>query len=73
MKVRTQDSERYLEFGETHMAQYGTAYGVFISNHYHNQAMLAGVYAEEARARGVIYEIGLSYQAKDRVFYMPME
>lgn len=70
MKIRTQDAKRYLEFGESYIMDYLGSCAVFINN---QEAVMAGLYEDEARAKGVLYEIGLAHSSCQRVFYMPAE
>ena len=73
MKIRTQDARRFLDFGECHIENCNSGTGVYIKTRYNQEAILAGVYEDDARAKGVLYEIGLAHSGKTKVFYMPME
>ena len=75
MKIRTQDARQYLEYGEIY-AEYsydGKGATVYVRSRFHNGALFVGVYEDMARAKGVLYEVDLAYQAGQRVFYMPAE
>ena len=75
MKIRTQDARQYLEYGEIY-AEYshdGKGATVYARSRFHNGALFVGVYEDMARAKGVLYEVDLAYQAGQRVFYMPAE
>ena len=67
MKIRTQDARQYIEYGEIYAAM------VYARSRFHNGALFAGAYEDMTRAKGVLYEVDLSYQAGQRVFYMPAE
>lgn len=71
MKIGTQDAARYIEFGEAYISPYGSSYAVFVKSRYASDAVLAGLYEDKARAKGVLYEIGLAHEKKTRIFYMP--
>lgn len=57
------------------MAKYmqNTATMVYARSRFHNGALFAGAYEDMTRAKGVLYEVDLAYQAGQRVFYMPAE
>lgn len=61
MKIRTQDAKRYLEFGESYITDCLGSCAVFIKTRYNQEAVMAGLYEDEARAKGVLYEIGLAH------------
>ena len=46
---------------------------VYARSRFHNGALFAGAYEDMTRAKGVLYEVDLAYQAGQRVFYMPAE
>lgn len=75
MKIRTQDTRKYLEFGEIYADNYGNGgqAAVYVTNRFHLDPVCVGVYKDINRARGVLYEIDLAYQARQRVFYAPAE
>lgn len=73
MKIRTQDAKQYLEYGEAYAERYGSRSAVFIRSRYQAKPVLAGIYEDEARSKGVLYEIGISYEYQDRIYYMPAE
>lgn len=75
MKIRTQDARQYLEYGEIY-AEYsydGKGATVYARSRFHNGALFSGAYEDMTRAKGVLYEVDLAYQAGQRVFYMPAE
>lgn len=75
MKIRTQDARQYLEYGELYADCYdgnGRA-AIFIRNQFHPKPVCVGVYESMSRAKGVLYEADLAYQARQRVFYAPAE
>ena len=71
MKIRTQDSMSYLEFGEVYAADYHGSGAVYVRSRYNNRPALAGVFSDLSRARGVVWEAGEAYRRGDRIFYMP--
>ena len=75
MKIRTQDYNRYLEYGEVYAEPCGDTgkAAVYVINLFHPEAVCIGVYSDMARARGVLCEMDWSYQARERVFYAPSE
>lgn len=75
MKIRTQDSRYCPEYGEiyTEYSHDGKGATVYVRSRFHNGALFVGVYEDMARAKGVLYEVDLAYQAGQRVFYMPAE
>ena len=75
MKIRTQDARQYLEYGEIYAecSHDGKGATVYVRSRFHNGALFVGVYEDMARAKGVLYEVDLAYQAGQRVFYMPAE
>lgn len=73
MKIRTQDANRYLEFGENYIEDHLDGAAVFVKSRYNHEAVMAGLYEDAARARGVLLEIGLAHSSCQRVFYMPAE
>ena len=75
MKIRTQDARQYLEYGEiyTEYSHDGKGATVYVRSRFHNGALFVGAYEDMTRAKGVLYEVDLAYQAGQRVFYMPAE
>lgn len=75
MKIRTQDAKRYLEFGEAYAGscEGGKKAAVYVRNRYNPEPVCVGVYEDIPRAKGVLYEMDLAYQARKRVFYAPAE
>lgn len=73
MKIRTQDARHYLEFGEVYADYQGNGAAVYLRNNLNQSPVCVGIYGDIARAKGVLYEIDLAYQAKQRVFYAPAE
>ena len=75
MKIRTQDARQYLEYGEiyTEYSHDGKGATVYVRSRFHNGALFVGVYEDMARAKGVLYEVDLAYQACQRFFYIPSE
>ena len=75
MKVRTQDGRKYLEFGEIHVSDYGDngRSALYVTNCFHMEPVCIGVYEDISRAKGVLYEIDLAYQRRQRIFYAPAE
>ncbi len=75
MKIRTQDARRYLEFGEVYADMHvdGKKAAVYVRNRLNLEPVCVGVYESMFRARGVLYEMDLAYQARKRVFYAPAE
>ncbi len=71
MKIRTQDARQYLEYGEAYTADYGSGSAVFVRTRYQSESVLAGIYDDEARSKGVLYEMGLAYKNQERIYYMP--
>ncbi len=75
MKIRTQDGNRYLEYGEVFVEPYGDTgqAAVCVVNHFHSEPVYIGIYADAARARGVLCEIDWYYKERRGVFYAPAE
>lgn len=73
MKIRTQDAKRFLDFGECYISACRQGSGIFIQTRYNQKAVLAGIYEDDSRAKGVLYEIALAHSHRERVFYMPAE
>lgn len=75
MKIRTQDTRKYLEFGEIYARSYGNSgqAAVYVTNRFHLEPVCVGIYEDMARAKGVLYEIDLAYQERQRIFYVPAE
>ena len=74
MKIRTQDARQYLDYGETYADYYGEGKAaVYVRNHFHQTPVCIGVYGDMSRAKGVLYEADLAFQARKRVFYAPAE
>lgn len=74
MKIRTQDSEKYLDFGEAFVGLDWKGGGaVFVANQYHKEPVCIGTYSDVARAKGVLYELDLAYRTGQKVFYAPAE
>lgn len=75
MKIRTQDAGRYLEYGEAHADYHGKCgqAAVYVTNRYHIKPVCVGIYEDMSRAKGVLYEIDLAYQARQRIFYAPAQ
>lgn len=75
MKIRTQDAKRYLDYGEISADYYGNSgqAAVYLLNRLHAEPVCIGVYEDMGRAKGVLYEIDLAYQARKKVFYAPAE
>ena len=75
MKIKTQEARKNLEYGEIY-AEYsydGKGATVYARRRLHKGALFAGAYEDMTRAKGVLYEVDLAYQAGQRVFYMPAE
>lgn len=73
MKIRVQDGSRYVDFGDCYITDHGERAAVYINSQYTPVSIVAGVYEDNARARGVLQEIGQAYGEDQRVFYMPVE
>ncbi len=75
MKIRTQDGKRYLDFGEVYIDSHGNSgqAAVYVRNRLNPAPVCIGVYEDMNRARGVLYEIDLAYQARKKIFYCPVE
>lgn len=73
MKIRTQEANKVLEFGEGFVEKRGYEGGVFIRGRYGRDTVLAGIYEDESRAKGVLQEILYAYEIRKPVFYMPLE
>ena len=74
MKIRTQDARQYLEYGEAFADCYGEGEAaVYVRNYFNQTPVCIGVYENMSRAKGVLYEIGLAFRARQRVFYAPAE
>ena len=74
MKIRTQDANKFIHFCEGYIKSTGTGCcGVYIQNYYGKNGILAGVYLEEERARGVLHDVVASEGSGTKVFYMPLE
>ena len=75
MKIRTQDAAQYLDYGEVFAELYGRngMAAVFVRNRFHQKPVRIGVYESMARAKGVLYEMDLAFQAQKQVFYAPAE
>ena len=71
LKIRTQDANRFLEFGEVYAEQSRGRGAVYLQNRIHFRPVLVGVYEDIERARGVCYEIAQAYQNGERIFYAP--
>ncbi len=75
MKIRSQDGNRYMDYGEVYAAPWrgqGRA-ALYALNEFHENPVCIGIYDDMDRARGVLYEIGLAYQNGERVFYLPVQ
>lgn len=73
MKIRTQDAKQYLEFGEVYADDREDGAAVYLRNNLNRIPVCIGFYEDITRAKGVLYEIDLAYQAKQRIFYAPAE
>lgn len=73
MKIRTQDARQYIEYGEAFIQRHGSETGVYLRSRYQKVPVLAGVYEDEARGRGVLYEMGIAYKERESIYYMPAE
>ncbi|MCI9147822.1 MAG: hypothetical protein HFG73_06095 [Hungatella sp.] len=75
MKIRTQDGKQYLEFGEVYVDSQGSSgqAAVYVRNRLNPAPVCIGIYEDMSRAKGVLYEIDLAYQARKKVFYAPSE
>ena len=51
----------------------GKKAAVYVRNRLNLEPVCVGVYESMFRARGVLYEMDLAYQARKRVFYAPAE
>ena len=71
MKIRTQDADKYLYYGEAYVENRLGHGVVYVRNQYHTRGIPAGIYEDAIRASGVLYEMGLAYQSGQKVFYMP--
>lgn len=72
MKIRTQDARQYIEYGEAYTADYGGRSVVFVRTRYQPKPVLAGIYEDEERSKGVLYEMGTAYKNQERIYYMPV-
>lgn len=73
MKIRTQDARQIFEFGESYVKKWSNGSGVFVKGRYDRNAALAGIYEDEARAKGVLQEMLYAFEGRKPVFYMPAE
>lgn len=73
MKIRTQDAQQYLEYGEAFIQSHGSETGVYLRSHYQKTPVLAGIYENDARGKGVLYEMGLAYENRELIYYMPAD
>lgn len=73
MKIRTQDGRQCVEFGDCYVISDPIGIGVCVRSVGDQVSVLAGNYADVARAKGVIQEIAQAYEQEKRLFYMPVE
>lgn len=73
MKIRTQDRNKYMQFGECFVTEKPGAAVVCVRSEYSRETVTAGIYADMARARGVMEDIMWAYKEGDKIFYMPAE
>lgn len=73
MKIRTQDCNRYMQFGECFAVEKSNSAVVCVRSEYSRETVMAGIYEDISRARGVMEEIMWAYREGDKVFYMPAE
>lgn len=71
MKIRSQDCNSYLDFGEVYVQPYQGRAALYVLSRYRSKPVLAGVFEDMARARGVAYEIAWAYEHRQPVFYIP--
>lgn len=73
MKIRTQDCNKYMQFGECFVTEKPGVAVVCVRSEYSRETVTAGIYGDMARARGVMEEIMWAYKEGDKIFYMPAE
>jgi len=71
MKIRTQDCNRYVEFGECFVEMGEGGAIIWIRSPYGGKTVVGGVYEDIPAARGVMSEMDWAYRLGRKIFYMP--
>lgn len=74
MIIWTQDASQLIELQLARIVPYGNREAaIFVASQYSREGVFAGVYDDEARARGVLYDIATACKNNELVFRMPQK
>lgn len=73
MKIRSQDGTGIYEFGSAWIGNHPVCHIIRGRSYSEEDAVILGVYEDDARAKGVLMDIITAYEKEMSIFYMPVK